>query len=244
MISCPNLCSSTELKPSQTHYVKKKVFSWAPNAGGVQALLQSCTAILVINWWSQGIRGMGTKELIFRLMLELAFFFLFFVILTQCGIQLGVSAIGSAIIAHSFNFSLNGQFWVCARYCRFYNRDPRHIDDFLRRTCGLLRNLVWLGEALCIGSQGVGLGTRTPRSDIDLRLIFPPGQINWLRTNFLLLRLRCLAFFKGVPLDLYAYDSVYALDRFDQTEPLYVILDRSQRIAKHYPKRTLVHQKA
>ena len=95
----------------------------------------------------------------------------------------------------------------------------------------------WLAEAALIGSRGGGIQRFGPRSDLDLRLIFPPGPLAWLRTNLLLLRLRTAAFLRAIPLDLYAYDTPESLRRFDQRERLLVILDRQGRLAAAFPER-------
>ena len=75
------------------------------------------------------------------------------------------------------------------------------------------------------------------RADLDLRLVFPPGNAAWLRVNLLLLRLRTWAFLARIPLDLYAYDRPERLRRFDQREPLLVLLDRDGQLAQLYPRR-------
>ena len=56
--------------------------------------------------------------------------------------------------AHTLSFTLNGQVWVCARYCRWYRRDPAALERFLRAVAAELRGLPWLREAVCIGSLG------------------------------------------------------------------------------------------
>ena len=75
--------------------------------------------------------------------------------------------------AHTVNFTLNGQVWVCARYCRWYRRDPAALDAFLRRAANGMRALPWLREAVCIGSLGRTGTVRGDRADLDLRLVFP-----------------------------------------------------------------------
>jgi hypothetical protein len=59
-----------------------------------------------------------------------------------------------------------------------------------------------------------------------------------VRVNLLLLRLRTSAFFRLIPLDLYAYERPKRLRRFDQRERLVVLLDRDRRLAAAYPRRT------
>src|SRR4051794_6143218 len=103
-----------------------------------------------------------------------------------------------------------------------------------------LRACPSLDEAVLIGSIAVRGRVNGDRTDLDLRLVFPPGPLAWWRTTLMLLRLRWRAFLKFVPLDLYAYDEPEALRRFDQREPLGIVLDRGGRIAAAFPGRQLV----
>lgn len=219
---------SSTLSPSRP---KAKAFPIAPRSPWLAAVLQSCPAILVINWCLQGMRGMDRGELAFRLMLELVLF---------AALAPAVGALGAFLLAHSFNFTFNGQVWVCARYCRCWRRSPAAVERFLRDVAGELRELPWLDEAVCIGSRATGAEVRHDRADIDLRLIAPGGASGWLKVNLLLLTLRTRAFLKLVPLDLYAYDGPDSLARFRQDEPLLVILDRRGRIARRFADRELV----
>jgi hypothetical protein len=219
---------------------KPKAFPITPQAIWLRRLMQSFPAILAINWCFQGMRGMDGRELRFRLASETALMIILALLLTRMGLGELAAIAAAAIIAHSLYFLFNGQLWVCARYCAAYRRDPKALDRFLIRTSEKLCRLEWLDEALCIGSQGAGLGTRTSRSDIDLRLIFPSGLLNTLRVNLLLLQLRVEALASMIPLDLYAYDRPESLLRFNQTEPLLVILDRKSRLAHLFGHRAIV----
>jgi hypothetical protein len=218
---------------------KRKTFSFVPRGWAGAGWLQSCAFILAVNWVAQGMRGMQAKELAFRLLLELA-------LTVAVAAPLAVGGVGTAralviglLAAHSFGFTANGQFWVCARYCPAYRRDPRAVEAWLQRTVARLAALAWLDEALCIGSRGGSGVVRGTRSDLDLRLVFPRGAWAWCRVNLLLLALRADAFLRMIPIDLYAYDTPAALDRFDQREALLVILDRRGRL--HHRFRRRVH---
>lgn len=210
---------------------KPKVFPIAPGGRWSAAALQSCPAILAINWCFQGMRGMDRGELAFRLLLEAL---VWLVLLPALG------PLAALFLAHSLNFLVNGQLWVCARYCRLWHRAPAALDRFLREVAAELRELSWLEEAVCIGSCGAAAVARHDRADIDLRLIAPPGVWGWLEVNLLLLALRARALVRLIPLDLYAYDSPASLERFRQDEPLLVILDRRGRIAERFAGRRLV----
>lgn len=214
---------------------KVKRFSWEPRSDRALALMRSTTGVLAINWLFQGMRGMDRKELAFRAGLEAALA----VLLTLAGSVAGLGAppavAGGLLAAHSLMFALNGQLWVCARYSPRWHRDPAAIDRFGAALAAELRRLPWLKEAAVIGSRG--RKATTSRSDIDLRLVFPRGPGPFWRVNLLLVRLRVRAFVARVPLDVYAYDSPASLRRFDQDEPLLLVLDRAGRLARLFPTR-------
>jgi hypothetical protein len=211
---------------------KTKLFPFAPRWPLLAGLGRSCAFILLANWACQGMRGMQAKELSFRVGLEAL---LWLALVTLLDLPLAAAL----LLAHSFGFLCNGQPWVCVRYCPLYRGDVRRLDSFLTATAHRLRRLPWLQEAVCIGSRGGGTTAAGPRSDIDLRLVFPPGALGWLRTNLLLLALRTRALIGAVPLDLYAYDGPEALARFDQREPLLLLLDRTGRLRARFTGRDL-----
>ncbi|MEZ5863901.1 MAG: hypothetical protein R3D25_07435 [Geminicoccaceae bacterium] len=83
--------------------------------------------ILAVNWLAQGMRGMDPKELSFRLLLLGGLTGLIAASLVAGPLAGGTP--GPALLlglgmAHSINFTLNGQLWVCLRYCPSYRQDP------------------------------------------------------------------------------------------------------------------------
>jgi hypothetical protein len=217
---------------------KLKIFPIRPRSATVAFLMQSCLFTLAVNWCLQGVRGMDRKELFFRLALELRMAAAVSILLTAA-LQPSLALVTGLLGAHTANFTLNGQVWVCARYCRWYRRDPAALDRFLRSVAAELRGLPWLREVVCIGSMGRAGVASGHRADLDLRLLFPAGALAWLGVNLLLLRLRTRAFFGRIPLDLYAYERPERLRRFDQRERLLVLLDRDGRLRALYPRRAV-----
>ena len=215
---------------------KLKAFPIRPTSARLAALMQSCVFILAANWCLQGMRGMDRKELSFRLAAELLLA-LMLAALAAPALPLPWAAGAALLGAHTASFTLNGQMWVCARYCRWYRRDPMALERFLHRAAVELQGLPWLREAVCIGSRSRRHTVQGDRADLDLRLVFPAGAVSWLRLNLLLLRLRARALVTMIPLDLYAYDGIDSLRRFDQREPLRLVLDRQGRLAATFPAR-------
>lgn len=217
---------------------KAKAFPIRPRSPRLARLMQGLPFILAVNWCLQGMRGMGRKELASRLLAELALAAALAGALRPW-LGMPLAFLVGFLMAHSFGFTLNGQLWVCARYGRFWRRDPAALERFLGDAAASLRELPWLREAVCIGSRGDLGMVRGERADLDLRLVFPPGGRAWVAVNLLLLRLRAWAFFRLIPLDLYAYDRPEDLRRFDQRERLLVILDRDGRLAALFPARVV-----
>lgn len=228
---------------SEISLPKPKRFPIRPRSPRLARAMQSCLFILAVNWCLQGMRGMDRKELGFRLLAELALAVFLMLLAGRVLAPLPALLLGLAA-AHSLSFTLNGQVWVCARYCRSWRGDAAAVERWLQRVAAELQALPWLREAVCIGSrgdQGLIVGAR---SDLDLRLIFPAGATAWLRVNLLLLGLRTRAFLAGIPLDLYAYDGPRSLLRFDQRERLLVLADRDGRLAALFPARVMPWQGA
>jgi hypothetical protein len=218
---------------------KLKRFPAPFDAPWLAGVTQGCAFILAANWLMQGVRGMDRKELASRLLLEALAAALLVAALWPLALGLTASAILTSALAHTLSFTLNGQVWVCVRYCPFYARDPAAVARFAHALVEDLRRLPWLEEAAIIGSRAASDPAWGPRSDIDLRLVTAPGLAGWLRTGLLTLRLRAAAFLRAVPLDLYAYDAPSSLARLDQREPLRVVLDRRGRLAAAFPQRVV-----
>jgi len=213
---------------------KAKPFPLLPQALADSPLVQNIAFVLLVNWVFQGMRGMGKKELAGRLALEGLLVVLLAVLAGRVGLASPADWAVAILLAHTAQFLLNGQVWVCLRYWPGWRPDPSRNLRFLERTVALLRRQPWLAEAVCIGSCAAGAAPAGPRSDLDLRLIFPPGIAGFLRSHALLLRLRTAAFLQRVPLDLYALDDPAALERHRLDEPLGLVLDRDGRLLRRF----------
>lgn len=210
---------------------KVKPFPWIREGSPLFGLSQSCAFIMAANWVMQGMRGMDRGELLFR--------WLLFFITASLMIRAGLSPITSFVAAHTLNFALNGHPWVCLRYCAFYRRSPAAIECWLDRWCARLERMKWLEEVVIIGSRAKRLCAA--RSDIDLRVISGATVQHWVFTNLLMLAMRTDALFHRIPLDLYAYDRPQSLRRFDQGEPMAIVLDRNNRLRMLFQDRQLVN---
>lgn len=217
---------------------KPKDFALPPRLGWLAGRLQSCAGILAANWLMQGVRGMGRKELSFRLLIEAVAAVILTSILSGLGAGVGTAGLAAALVAHTLSWLVNGQLWVCVRYCPAYCGSRARLDRALDDLATILPRLGWLDEAALIGSAAER--RHGERGDIDLRLVFPPGIVAWLRTNLLLLRLRSRALVRMVPLDLYAHDGLSALRGCAATDTVRLLVDRHGRLRQTLADRRIV----
>lgn len=229
------------MQPEASPLPKAKLYRLRATSQSPLFASRSCWFILGVNWLLQGMRGMDMKELSFRLaLLGIATLGLTWLLSQATALPPLAALLTGLIIAHTLNFLVNGQLWVCLRYCPFYRQDQDRLARRLAHLLDALTKRPWLEEAVLIGSTARLSERPGPRSDIDLRLIFPPGFAGWLRTNLLLLALRARALVTRLPLDVYAYTHPAVLRRFDQTEPLGLVLDRRARLCRGFANRQLV----
>jgi len=214
---------------------KKKKFGWMPNSTFLLKIMQSNLAILAINWIFQGMRGMQSKELSFRILFEIIMIIFFYHFIFINIFDLWENLLFSLISAHSINWLFNTHLWVCVRYFEIYRRNPDSLRVFLSNVSKQIEGISWIDSAVCIGSIGDKGDVNTWRSDIDLRLFFKPGVFNYLKMNFYLLYLRTQALFTIIPLDLYAYNHISFLDNFKKGEGMILIKDADGQIKINYP---------
>lgn len=203
-----------------------------PAALARSPLVQNPFTVLAVNWLFQGLRGTGWKEAGFRIGAEALLATLLCALLSPLLAPLP-AALAGFLLAHTAGWAASGQMLVALRYHPAFRVDPRAREAFLAELVERLRAAAWLEEAVICGSRGRG-GAGGPHSDIDLRLVFPPGARGWLRTNLLMVALRLAALRRGVPLDLYAEDGVDGLARLSPREPWLVVLDRRGRIRARF----------
>jgi len=222
--------------------MKKKKFDWLRNHPRLERIAQTDAGLLTINWVSQGVRGMEAKEIIFRFSLFLFLLFVVYVLLTAFLSANLCTGIASAFIAHTINWTLNGQFWVCARYCGFYHADVDALNYKAARVIEWVRSTSLIENAVVIGSytnRNFQLGAT---SDLDLRIFYSRGIKGYARTTMALLILRAWAFLKRFPLDLYAYSRVETLNKFDGSEGWTVVKTNANMLWPKSCRKILINE--
>jgi hypothetical protein len=219
---------------------KAKIYRFRATSSASLFESRNCLFILAVNWLLQGMRGMDPKELGFRLLLLALLAGLAAWLLAGLLGLPGLTALALGLgIGHTLNFLLNGQLWVVLRYCPGYRRirPGSRLDQRPARRCGAA-GLARRGRAHGLDRDPAG-DTAIPRrhrSPADL----PAGGRGLAAHQPLPLAPALSGRLPGLPLDLYAYEHPAVLRRFDQREPLGIILDREVRLKRGFANRRLV----
>lgn len=139
--------------------------------------------IFLSAWILQGVRISNWREVTIRYAID--------IVLMSIMILLGVHWLLSFFIAHSINFSLNGQLF--AMYTHMGATGVK-AEEFLKDTIQMSKMIEekkFIRASIAYGSLSRGCYKRT--SDIDIRLI--PAKGGWWATAFYAVWLRTWAFF-------------------------------------------------
>ena len=101
--------------------IYKRKFNYFKENTFFDNLLNSFIFISIINWIMQGMRGMQTKELLFRICLEIFSVILIFNLTN-------LNLIYIFIIIHTVFWLFNSHFWVIMRYSSLYSNDTNHLE--------------------------------------------------------------------------------------------------------------------
>lgn len=181
--------------------------------------------IFLSAWILQGVRITNWREVVIRYAID--------VILTVCMVVLGLHWVLALFIAHTINFTLNGQL-----FAMFTHMGATGVtaEKFLRCTT-VLKNKIdkhrFINASIAYGSLSRGCYKRT--SDIDIRLI--PAKGGWWETAFYAVWLRTWAFFVGYPLDMYCYDPKVVIKRMRTDELPIMVNERNACMKEWYPER-------
>lgn len=181
--------------------------------------------IFISAWILQGVRITNWREVVVRYGID--------IILILIMILLGVHWALAFFIAHSINFTLNGQLF--AMYTHMGATGVK-ADKFLHDTI-LMRKMIephkFIRASIAYGSLSRGCYKKT--SDIDLRLI--PAEGGWWRAAFYAVWLRTWAFFVHYPLDMYCYDPEIVVKKMRSDELPIMVNERDRCMLPWYPER-------
>lgn len=181
--------------------------------------------IFLSAWILQGVRITNWREVVIRYLID--------AILMTVMILLGVHWALAFFIAHSINFTLNGQLF--AMYTHMGATGVK-ADKFLNDTIKLSKKIEkhrFIRASIAYGSLSRGCYKKT--SDIDIRLI--PAEGGWWRTALYAVWLRTWAFFVHYPLDMYCYDPEVVVKKMRTDELPIMVNERDKCMLKWYPER-------
>jgi len=176
---------------------------------------------LVVHWAFQGMLQMDRTELLFKVSVEAIVLTVVVVILLRFGAPPVRAVLVSAVISHTVNLSINGQFWVVLKHFGLVKHSPRQLQRYLSALCERIDAEPSIEYAAVYGSLARGKWKAT--SDLDVRLVRRAGTANGVRACWFVLRERTRAFVRGFPLDVFVLDSHDRLGEMREDEPPVVL---------------------
>lgn len=221
-----------------TEAVKEKPLGWKPEGERAQRFLRRWLVLVIVNVMFQGIRAADPRERAWRLVTEL---------IADLSLTLWrphrrtlTRWLVHAATVHLACWAVHGNPWVVLRYAPWYSRNHLRVSAIAVQIVRLVEKQEWIDEAVVIGSAARSRLRLSERSDLDLRIILPSSISGCLCGLVFIARLRVLCLLKGFPLDVYGYDSVEALLRFDQSEPILLVRDVNGRVSAASAGRAVV----
>lgn len=208
---------------------KRKIFFFKKNSL-FDNFVNSTIPILLINWFFQGIRGMGFSEFLFRIFFELTLIsFLYYVI--------ELNLIFSLFISHTLLWIFFYQFWCVIRYFPFYNNDIKKMSEICKKLIKKIKRSEYLDEAAIIGSISTQKHIRMEkmRSDLDIKIFISNKFLSFFTTNLFMYYLRFYSFFVKFPLDINVYDNFNIFKKIAKKDKILIIKDKQGKI-KNYLK--------
>lgn len=171
----------------------------------LRLILRTTPGRMASHWTFQGVIYMDPTERMFKLGADLVATCVFIAITRPYIRSLGSRAALGFVAAHSLNFALNSHAlaamkWRGQRFGR--ETTDAFIPDMARRL-GSTRGVQGL---FVYGSLSRGQGSDS--SDLDVRVLRQPGPWNGFWVCMAVAKERFLALLKGVPLDIFVWDSI------------------------------------
>jgi hypothetical protein len=195
-------------------------------------LFQNKISLTVINWLFQGIRGMGTADLIGKIVFEVLTFSAIFSILRGSG---PYSICKALIIAHTINWLINSHFWDLGRFIGLTHTSPGRFFPYLRKIERRINSNSSIPTAIVIGGISRKQGFKTT-SDIDLIFIRRRGFKNSVKAVLVTIHERARAFYSKFPLHLELYDSIESMKQHRADEVPIVLKDINSTAKDWYGK--------
>ena len=183
--------------------------------------------IFLSAWIFQGILIMNWREAVVKVGFTAVFAAAFW--------SLGMAIVPAVLIAHTLNFAFNGQLYAMYTHMGATHVTARHFLEETERASRQCRRRSYIDAAIAYGSLSRGCFKST--SDIDLRLVPAGSEWSWWRAVFYALWMRCEAFVRHYPLDLYVYSGPVCARRMRSDELPIMLAERDGCMRSIYPKR-------
>lgn len=181
--------------------------------------------IFLSAWILQGVRITNWREVVIRYAID--------IILMAIMISFGVHWALAFFIAHSINFTLNGQLFAMYTHMGATGvKAEKFLNDTIRMS-EMIEKHKFIRASIAYGSLSRGCYKKT--SDIDIRLI--PAEGGWWATAFYAVWLRIWAFFVHYPLDMYCYDPEVVVKKMRSDELPVMVNERDKCMMQWYLER-------
>lgn len=187
------------------------------------------------NWLHQALTYMDVGEMYSKIIIEAIEVFLVFILLDDYVDNIYMNVILSFFIVHTWNWVTNGLFWAVIIFTFPQLRNPG-ADKTVIYLNNMKQRLQ--GSSSIAGLTLYGSITRNAwhdRSDIDLRIIRNKGFSNLIKSVYITMRERFIAFLYMQPMDLYLADSVDFLGKLRSDEVPVILIKRSDELETIYP---------
>lgn len=97
-------------------------------------------------------------------------------------------------------------------------------------------NFKFIDESIIIGSVSKKNKIENINSDVDLRIFFKKGFLEFFFINIFMYYLRFYSFLMKFPLDIYCYDNLSIFKKIDKRDKIRIIKDNKEKIKKYLKK--------
>ncbi len=195
-------------------------------------LFQNKISLTFINWLFQGTRGMGTADLIGKIIFEILVFIFILFFMDSSGVY-RISA--ALILAHTLNWLINTHFWDLGRFIGITRTSPSRFFPYLRKLRERISSISSIPIVIVIGGVARNEGFNTT-SDVDMIFIRGRGFQNSVQAVLVTIRERVIAFFRKFPLHLELYDSIEFMSKHRADEVPIVLKDINGAVKDWYGK--------
>jgi len=195
-------------------------------------LFQNKISLTIINWFFQGVKGMGRADLIGKIILEI----LVFTVALFCFGKTDIYHTGIALLlAHTFNWLINAHFWDFGRFLGITRTPPVRFYHYLQKLEVKIQKHDSVPNVIVIGGISRNQGFK-PTSDIDMIFIRDRGFTNALKAVLVTIRERTWAFINKFPLHLELYDRIEHMSKHRTDEIPIVLKDSNAAVGDWYSK--------